>query len=178
MKKLFVLLVSAITLSSLGAEVDLKSSVFQWTGKKVTGQHTGKISLKSGSVELEKEALKGGSFVIDINTVTVEDLDGEWKDKFLTHMKSPDFFTVEKFPEAKLVIKSVKGDEVKADLTIKGKTNPVSFKYKKEAKTYSGQLVFDRTKFDMVYGSGDFFKGLGDKMIYNDVTVDFKIVTK
>lgn len=178
MKKFSVLLVSLLSLATFGAEVDVKNSVFQWVGKKVTGQHNGKIFLKSGSIELEKEALKGGSFVIDVNTVTVEDLSGEWKDKFLTHMKSADFFTVDKFPEAKLVIKSVKGDEVSADLTIKGKTNPVSFKYKKDGKAYSGQLVFDRTKFDMVYGSGDFFKGLGDKMIYNDVTVDFKIVTK
>lgn len=178
MKRLFVLIAAMASLTAFGADVDLKNSVFQWTGKKVTGQHTGKIFLKSGSVEVEKEKLTGGSFVIDVNTVTVEDLSGEWKDKFLTHMKSPDFFTVDKFPEAKLVIKSVKGNDVTADLTIKGKTNTVNFKYKKDGNAFSGTLVFDRTKFDMVYGSGDFFKGLGDKMIYNDVTLEFKVVTK
>jgi len=116
--------------------------------------------------------------VIDLSTVKVADLEGEWSDKFLTHIKSDDFFNIEKYPTAKLVIKSVKGNEFTGDLTIKGKTNPVTFTAKQDAKTYQGVLKFNRTKFDMVYGSGSFFKGLGDKMIHDEVNVDFKVVLK
>ena len=93
-------------------------------------------------------------------------------------MKSEDFFQVEKWPTAKLVIKSVKGEKVKGELTIKDKTNPVEFTAKNEKGFYTGTLKFDRTKFGMIYGSGNFFKNLGDKMIENDVTLDFKVKVK
>ena len=63
-------------------------------------------------------------------------------------------------------------------LTIKGKTEPVSLKYTQKGKSYTGTLKFDRTKFGIKYGSGNFFKGLGDKMIYDEVTVEFTVVTK
>ena len=64
-------------------------------------------------------------------------------------------------------------DNYRPQLTEEGKVF-----YKKDGKAYSGTLVFDRTKFGMIYGSGDFFKGLGDKMIHNEVKVDFKFVVK
>ena len=122
--------------------------------------------------------ITGGEFVADLTAFTVTDLEGEWKDKFLGHMKSGDFFDVAKYPTSKLVIKSVKGNKVTADLTVKDKTNEVTFDMKNKGNEYSGKLVFDRTKFGMIYGSGDFFKNLGDKMINNEVTVDFKFVVK
>lgn len=164
--------------SAFAADIDLKASSLNWLGTKVTGKHFGKIYLKSGKVDLKDGKLTGGNFVVDMNSFTVDDLSGEWATKFKNHMKSKDFFTTDKFPTSSLKIKSVKGNSVTADLTIKGKTNEVKFDVVQKGKSYSGKLVFDRTKFDMKYGSGDFFKGLGDKMIHNDVTVDFKFVVK
>ncbi len=164
--------------SAFGADIDLKKSTLKWTGTKVTGKHFGKIYFKKGSVEMKDGKLTGGNFVVDMNSFTVDDLSGDWAKKFIGHMKSPDFFTTEKFPEASLKIKSVKDKTVTADLTIKGKTNEVKFDVTKKGKAYSGVLKFDRTKFDMKYGSGDFFKNLGDKMIHNEVTVDFNFVVK
>lgn len=175
MKFLIALILSA---TSAFAAVDLAKSEFKWTGKKVTGEHFGKVPLKSASLVEEKGVLKSGEFVIDLKNFTVEDIQGEWADKLSGHLKSGDFFDVEKYPTATLKIKSVKGTKVTADLTIKGKTNPVTFDFKKDGKTYQGKLVFDRTKFDMIYNSGNFFKDLGDKAIENDVTVDFKVVSK
>ena len=164
--------------SAFAADVDLKKSTLKWTGTKVTGKHYGKIYLKSAKVEEKDGKLTGGEFVVDMKNFTVDDLSGEWEKKFLAHIKNEDFFTVDKYPTSKLKIKSVKGDKVTADLTIKDKTNEVKFDLKKSGKTYKGTLKFDRTKFGMVYGSGDFFKGLGDKMIHNEVTVEVEIVTK
>src|SRR5690554_1672497 len=84
--------------------LDTKASHIQWKGTKVTGEHFGKLYYKEGKLEVVDGKIKGGEFVVDINTLTVEDLEGEWAQKFLDHMKSNDFFEIEKYPTAKLVI--------------------------------------------------------------------------
>ena len=67
-----------------------------------------------------------------------------------------------------------------ADLTIKGITAPVEFDA--EVNDQSGQLTatgvmtVNRTKYGIKYGSGSFFEGLGDKVIYDDFTLKFKLV--
>lgn len=172
-------LLTALVATAAMAEtksIDSKQSFIQWKGTKVTGEHTGKLYYKEGKIETKDGKLVGGNFVVDINTLTVEDLEGEWAKKFIDHMKHEDFFQVGKYPTAKLVIKSVSGNKAKADLTIKGKTNPVEFTFKDEKGSYTGSMEFNRTKFDMVYGSGSFFEGLGDKMIHDKVTLTFKLV--
>ncbi|MDK2772760.1 MAG: YceI family protein, partial [Flavobacterium sp.] len=64
-----------------------------------------------------------------------------------------------------------------ADLTIKGKTNPVNFDLTVNENTATTKLVIDRTEYDIKYGSGSFFENLGDKTIYDDfelnVTLSF-----
>lgn len=171
-----ILLVALLSIGSALAGVDLTKSEFTWTGKKIAGPHYGKVPLKSATLVEEKGVIKSGEFVIEIGKMTVEDIQGEWADKLKAHLISPDFFNVEKYPTATLKVKSVKGNKVTADLTIKGKTNPVTFDITKKDGAYTGKLEFDRTKFDMVYNSGNFFKDLGDKVIEDKVTVDFKVV--
>ncbi len=164
--------------SAFGAAIDLRASGLDWHGSKVTGKHFGSINFSRGDVDIKDGKLVGGDFVVDMKSIDVSELSGEWKEKFLTHISSKDFFVVEKYPTSKLKIKSVKGNMATADLTIKGKTNEVKFDIKQVGKSYSGVLKFDRTKFGMVYGSGDYFKGLGDKLIHNEVKVSFKFVVK
>ena len=159
-------------------KIDLKASSLEWHGAKVTGKHFGKVPFKSGEVKMSEGKILEGTFVADLTKFTVDDLKGEWATKFLNHMKSDDFFNVEKHPTAKLKITKVTDKKMSGDLTIRGKTNPVSFEYKKDENVYSGEMVFDRTKFHMRYGSKNFFKNLGDKVIYNDVKVNFKFVLK
>lgn len=167
----------ALSFSAI-ANVDVSKSQFKWTGKKIAGPHYGKVALKSGKVVEENGKLSGGEFVIDLNKMTVEDLSGEWADKLIGHLKGPDFLEVEKYPTAKLVVKSVKGEAVTADLTVKGTTHPVNFAIKKDGASYAGTLKFDRTKYGMQYNSKDFFdvKALGDKVIDNEVILDFTVV--
>ncbi len=179
MKALILLTTLTLTVSLMAAEVDLKKSELKWKGTKVSGEHHGKIGLKSADIKLnDKGVIQSGNFVADIGSVSVTDLEGEWASKFLGHIKSKDFFEVEKYPTAKLEITSATKNKAKGKLTIKGKTNPVEFTYKKSGNNLKGLLEFDRTKFDMIYGSGDFFKNLGDKMIHNKVTLDFDLKLK
>ncbi|MBC77149.1 MAG: lipid-binding protein [Halobacteriovoraceae bacterium] len=159
-------------------EVDKEKSNLAWKGTKVSGEHYGTLKFKEANAKVKEGKLVGGEFVVDMNSMTVTDLEGEWEKKFLTHMKSGDFFAVEKYPVSKLVINSVEGNKVKATLSVKDKSGPVTFNYKKEGKAFVGDFKFDRTKFGMIYNSGNFFKDLGDKLIHNDVLVNFKLVPK
>jgi polyisoprenoid-binding protein YceI len=166
-------------------EIDTKASKVYWTGKKVTGEHTGYVSVDNGKVWVENKNVVGAEVKMDMNSIVCTDLEaGEWNDKLVGHLKSDDFFSVEKFPVASLNFTSVKkstGGEysVVADMTIKGITKEISFpaKIKIENGTLEakGTATLDRTKWNVQYGSGKFFEGLGDKMIYDNFEITFDI---
>lgn len=163
-------------------KVDANQSKLEWHGKKVTGEHKGLINIKSGSLHFKNDMLVGGDFEIDMKTIINLDLESEkWNTKLVNHLKSDDWFSVEKFPTAKFEITEVKSHKaeesdanywVKGNLTIKGNTNPIEFaaKVDKDENGVSGtaNMTIDRSKYDVRYGSGSFFEGLGDKLIYDD----------
>ena len=158
-------------------EVKTSSSTLTWKGYKVTGSHTGTIGIQSGHLEFDGEKLVGGEFVVNMTSLIATDLTGGGKTKLEGHLKSDDFFGVEKFPTAKLVFTSVKSAgknayEVTGDLTIKGITKSVTFEVAVFGSKATADLTIDRSQFDVRYGSGSFFDNLGDKTIYDD----FKIV--
>ncbi|ANW95439.1 lipid-binding protein [Wenyingzhuangia fucanilytica] len=168
----------ALTFSAFAVEKDpikVEKSTIEWVGKKVTGQHNGTILFKEGEVKLKKGALVGGTFVVDMNTINVTDLEGEYKGKLEGHLKSDDFFGVDKFPEATFVITSVEGTVVKGDLTIKGHTEKESFTLVTKNNTISGTVVIDRTKFGIRYGSNSFFDNLKDKAIHDEFELTVNI---
>ncbi|WP_439559153.1 YceI family protein [Dyadobacter sp.] len=166
--------------------VDTKSSSVTWGAKKVTGTHAGTVPLESGSLIVDGDKLKGGSFVADIKNLVVTDItDKDMNGKLTGHLKSDDFFSVEKHPQAKLVISSVtpKGAnayDVTGKLTIKGITEEVKFPatVKADAKklTANAKVTIDRTKYDIKFRSSNFFENLGDKAIDNDFTLDVNLV--
>ena len=85
------------------------------------------------------------------------------------------FLTWPKYPTAALKINKIDGNNVEGDLTIKGKTNPINFTMEQKGDLVTGKMKFDRTKYDMIYRSGNFFKNLGDKMIHDEVVITFKV---
>ncbi len=178
MKKslLMLSLISLVSMSAFAATIDVKKSMIFWKGTKITGEeHFGKIFSKSSNLKLKKGNLVSGEIVLDINSFTGDDLEGKWAKKFLDHVKSADFFNVEKHSTAKLEITSIKGTQATGSLTIMGKTKKIIFPLLKFSKKYVGKVSFDRTQFGMTYGSKNFFKNLGDKFIDDIVEVDFEI---
>lgn len=169
-------------------KVDTQATKVEWLGKKVTGEHRGLVQAKSGSVTLNGEEITSGDVVVDMKTISCTDItDKETNGKFIGHITSPDFFDTAKYPESKIVIKSSKkvatGLEVKGDLTFIGQTHPVTFvvtDVKKTDKAFSGKatLNIDRTVWGLKYGSGSFFKGLGDKAIDNQFTLNVTLEAK
>jgi polyisoprenoid-binding protein YceI len=180
------LMVAGFTASAQNLSLDAAKSSIEWTGKKVGGQHNGAIQLASGYLNTDGNAYGSGEFVVDMNSITVEDIqDAETNGKLEGHLKSDDFFGVATYPTAKLVINKgvlVSGNtyEFTGKLTIKNKTEPVTIKATMAPQdghdVFTGQVVVDRSKFDVRYGSGSFFDNLGDNMIYDDFTLDFKVV--
>jgi len=114
-------------------EVDTKASNVTWNAKKVTGEHTGNVSLGSGKVWVENNAVVGANVIMNMNTISCTDVtDAEWNKKLVGHLKSDDFFSVEKFPNAGFEITSLKKGSngeytVNGKLSIKGITNEISF---------------------------------------------------
>nr|WP_321410518.1 YceI family protein [uncultured Carboxylicivirga sp.] len=169
--------------SSFAQKKEIKSddSKIVWTGKKIAGSHTGEIDLKNGYLVLEKGKLTGGKFVIDMNSITNTDLEDEgYNAKLVGHLKSDDFFGVEKYPTSEFVITKVtelSDDKVKVSgtLTIKGKSEDISFDAVKKGKGYTAQIEVDRSKYDVRYGSGSFFDNLGDKAIDDIFTLDIDL---
>lgn len=166
-------------------KVNTSNSKILWTASKVTGQHNGSVAIKDGNLEMNDGVLTGGSFTMDLTSITVLDLQGKGKENLEGHLKSDDFFGVEKFPTANLVITNAKltGSgvyNIKADLTIKGITHPIEFvanvKPEGTGIKATADIKVDRTMYDVRYGSGKFFDNLGDKAIFDEFNLAVTLV--
>ncbi|QNF31856.1 YceI family protein [Adhaeribacter swui] len=174
-------------------KVETAQSNLEWNGKKVTGEHTGNISISKGDILVNGNKIVGGNVVIDMNSITNKDItEDEYKQKLLGHLKSDDFFSAEKHPTGTFKITSVtpiKGAQagaanytVKGNLTLKGITKPISFpatvNVKDGVASATGTATLDRTQWDIKYNSKSFFPNIADKAIYDDFTVKFNLVAK
>jgi polyisoprenoid-binding protein YceI len=183
-----VMLVATFAMQILAADykLDKSNSKVRWNGKKVTGEHYGTIELKSGNLEVADNKIKSGIFQMDMTSIVNEDLSSESMNKKLVgHLKSEDFFSVDKHPVSTLVIKEVKHKSGKnhlftCDLIIKGIIHPVTFDAEViidgDNLRAKGKMEVDRTLYDIKFRSGKFFSDLGDNLIYDTFTLDFDVV--
>lgn len=157
-------------------------STLKWTGEQITTKtHFGSLKFKSGNITFENEIISSGKFLVDMTSLLVEDLQGNYKQRLEGHLKSDDFFSVEKFNESSLTIvsssKNDSGLDVNGDLTIKGITLPIKFKLEdlgmgQEEVRWKGVLTFDRSKYNVRFRSGSFFQNLGDKLILDEIRIE------
>ncbi|MGN7823562.1 YceI family protein [Chitinophaga sp. 22536] len=163
--------------------IEIAQSTIDWIGKKVTGAHNGTIRLKAGELFLTDGQITAGRFVVDTTSIKILDIaDPATNAQFAGHLASDDFFGIEQYPEACFEITSVQDNHVKGDLTIKGITNPVAFdvttRLNDDTLTVTGAIVIDRTKFGIKFRSGNFFRDLGDTLIYNDFELNILLTAK
>lgn len=167
-------------------QIQTSSSTVNWTGKKVLGLHTGSINIANGFIDIIDNAIAGGEIQIDMTSIVITDIeDKKTHDEFLAHLLNDDFFSVDQFKTAKLTItgsSKIEANKFKIDgnLTIKDITHPLSFTATAEVFTdflhSLGEIVIDRTLYNIRYGSGKFIDNLGDKLIYDDFVLQFKLV--
>lgn len=180
-KLLFVLaLLVTAPLTAQTKKIDVKRSTLTWTGKKVTGEHSGSLQFQEGMLVFKGSKVSGGSFIVDMTTLSNTDQSGDGRKKLEGHLKSEDFFNTATYKTAKLVFKTVTDKKngtygIVADLTIKGKTNPVSFDLSVKGNKATTEFSVDRTKYGIQYGSGTFFSDLGDRTIYDEFDVKVEL---
>ena len=194
MQKLFALLIVLSLLSFTAKEdsysVNTKDSSVQWLGKKTTGQHGGEVPIQSGSLKVVNDAPWSGEFVLNMTGMTDTDIkDADDNKHLMEHLKGEDFFGVEKFPTASLVIKKFEKMEkpgadgtnytATADLTIKGVKNEIQFpaqiNIKGDAIKANANITIDRTKWNITYKSKTILGSMADKFIYDDVVFTVKL---
>lgn len=198
MKKLALTLTAAVFgITAIAGEpakkvtVDTDNSNLEWVGEKVTGKHWGTVNITKGYFDTDGDEITGGEVHVDMTSITVNDMKGDNKQKLEGHLKSDDFFSVEKHNTTTFVLKNAKKKsnlkngnthELKGDLTIKGITETVTFPARVtmedgEMNMYAS-FELDRTRWDVRYGSGSFFDDLGDKTIYDDFQIKFNVTAK
>jgi len=158
-------------------------SNIDWNGGKVTGTHNGTIDIKEGEFNLNEGKLVAGKFVVDTGSIKVLDItDPVTNAQFVGHMTSNDFFASAEYPEASFEITSVKENHIEGNLTIKGIRRAIGFDadihVAGDTLTAAGEMIVDRTEFDMKFRSGNFFKNLGDTLIYNKFELNVHITAK
>ena len=167
-------------------KIQKTSSTVNWTGKKVLGLHTGSINIASGNIAWEKNEINGGEVVIDMTSIVITDIDDpKTNQDFKDHLFHDDFFSVDKYSTSHLLITNgtaLGNNQYKLTgvLTIKDIAHPVDFIARVEVFTDTlhalGEIVIDRTLYNIRYGSGKFIDNLGDKLIYDDFILQFKLV--
>jgi len=189
---IFITVFVSILTAADTLQVDMGNSQIKWIGRKVTGEHSGTLNLSGGWVVLDKNSINSGKFIFDMASISNTDIESpEWKQKLEDHLKSEDFFHTDSFPHAILEIKgrqsliiekSKKSDQILADLTIRGITHEIKFPFdltqSQNNFNAEGSVDIDRTLYNIQYKSGKFFDELGDKLIYDNFTVQFKVQTR
>ena len=189
---IFITVFVSILTATDTLQVDMENSQIKWIGRKVTGEHSGTLNLSGGWVVLDKNSINSGKFIFDMASISNTDIESpEWKQKLEDHLKSEDFFHTDSFPHAILEIKgrqsliienSKKSAQILADLTIRGITHeiklPLDLTQSQNNFNAEGSVDIDRTLYNIQYKSGKFFDELGDKLIYDNFTVQFMVQTK
>ncbi len=164
-------------------KINVTQSNIGWKGYKFTKSHEGTLKFKSGNLEFKGNQLVGGEMVVDMTTLTNTDMAaGSGKEKLEGHLKSEDFFGVEKYPTAsikftKVTANGIAGEyQITANVTIKNKTKEIKFTANVKDGNANAVLKLDRSDFDVRFGSGKFFDNLGDKAISDefDLNVSMK----
>lgn len=187
MTKNLALLFALVIGLAFGQTKKVVSSDVHWWGYKIAktqaSSHDGTVTVKSGNAVVKGNQLVGGTFVLDMASISSTDLEGEYQQKLNGHLKNGDFFEVDKFPTATFKITSVKKGAngksvVSGTLTAKGKINPVSFPAtinvsKGAVEFVSDKFTIDRQKWDIAYKST-----IQDVVVKDDIDLIVKFTAK
>jgi len=161
--------------------LDAAASSLRYDVSKIASNpHTGNVAIKSGSLVIEDGIVTEGDYVVDLTKIT-EDANNE---RYLKHIRSADFFDIEKFPTSQFIITDVTpgtgGYAVTGDLTIKDITKELTFPATVEADAeglrVKAKFTINRLDWNMTYASGTLFQQLGDKAIKDEIGYEFSLV--
>ena len=133
--------------------ITAENSKVEFTGSKVTGKHDGGFKQIQGEVHTTGDTVAHAKVTIDTTSIYSDN------DRLTGHLKSPDFFDVQKFPTAVFETTSISGTgdnaTVKGNLTLHGVTKEISFPAKIEvnddAVTVKADFSITRQDFGIKY---------------------------
>jgi len=171
--------------------VDTEASIIRWTGRNLFNHHSGTVKLSGGQLSLADGLVTSADFSIDMRSIACEDLaDAQYNSLLLRHLANADFFDTEHHPEARFVAHScepVQGAapgspnfRLSGAFTLRGVSRPLTFPLV-AANAGDGRIAgqalidLDRTEFGSIYGSGRFFRFLGQHVVNDIVHLHVKI---
>lgn len=172
-------------------KVDTALSYVKWTGRNLANNHFGVIAIKDGNISINHGKITDGNFTIDMNSIRCDDIKDKAANSMLvSHLKSADFFETDRYPDAVFKITNAGYFEpenpgkpnyhITGEFTMKGITKEIEFVATagwKENGTFYAQGVFeiDRTRWNVMYGSGRFFEKLGMHLVNDLITIELFI---
>lgn len=153
--------------------ISAENSKVEFTGSKVTGKHDGGFKTFSGTIDLVSSKAEDSKVAVDIdvNSIYTDD------EKLTGHLKTADFFDVEKFPKASFVSTKIVPDAAKGagsytvtgDFDLHGQKKSITFPAKIEVKDdkveVDAEFSINRKDFGIVYA------GKTDDLIRDDVVI-------
>lgn len=168
--------------------IDTMNSKAEWKGFKVVKSdntsHIGTLKFESGEVTVKDNKLESGQFVIDMNSIANEDLkETDGKSKLIGHLKSADFFDVEKFPTASYEITKITEAPAGSDyntvldgnLTLKGITKPATFNANVKIKDGELSIATEPKDINRDEFGIKFQMPAAEGLIKNEINVQMKV---
>ncbi|HRG76566.1 MAG TPA: YceI family protein [Leptospiraceae bacterium] len=162
--------------------LDLTKSTVKWIGTKLKGKHNGTVKIADGNILVKDNKIVGGKFSLDMTSIDDVDMkdDAKMKAKLEGHLKSEDFFNVEKFPKATFEITTITEEgasvNVTGNLTIKDVTKSVTFPAKitygadKKPVSATANFNINRQLWNITY------PGQPDNLIKDEINLDLNLI--
>jgi rhodanese-related sulfurtransferase len=171
--------------------VDTQESIIEWTGRNPNNKHYGRLRLTGGNLTVKENRLSG-SFEIDMDSIENFNLAGdELQPVLIAHLKSDDFFFIKLFPNAFFTISAAEPVEdphfsspnfkINGIFELRGVQKELNF-LATLGRTEKGDILaeahfdFDRTKWNVIYGSSRFFEHLGMHLVFDPISIQLRVV--
>jgi polyisoprenoid-binding protein YceI len=175
------------TLLERAVVVNLDSSTVAWKGEMLgVYAHEGIVKLSEAAVSVKGDStgvfsVTSGSFVVDMNTITPTDAnynaeEDKTPEMLVGHLRSADFFSVDSIGTASFVINSVTGNTAAGKLNVRGvegdeTVTDIVVTVANGVTTVTGKLVFDRTKYGVIWTST-----AKEMVLSNDIEINVNLI--
>ena len=172
--------------------VDTANSIIQWVGRNPNTHHTGSLRLSEGFMDMRQDGV-AGRFVIDLTSIENTSLAGDPNQPVLiAHLLSDDFFWARRFPTATFRLEGldpIAGSHLttpncalSGTLEMMGVSAPLQFPatlttLPDKRLAAEAHFDFDRTHWNIIYGSSRFFDHLGMHVVFDLVSVQLKLLS-
>ncbi|HMP00667.1 MAG TPA: YceI family protein [Kiritimatiellia bacterium] len=169
--------------AALAGPLTLKEHRIAWSGAMPVQAHNGTLTPKAVDLAAGADGvIERLRVVLDMTSIANEDIKKEGSRKKLeAHLRSEDFFHVEKYPEATFEMKAYDGKMLSGVLTIRGIskdiTVPATFNQGGDGHwTLETDFSFNRQEFNVNYQNRGLLGTAKNKLIADEVKVKVSLV--